>query len=92
MATKDNRQQTAEVLEAKLLERFGAERPFTVPEGEPFERAEASSPTDLAMDCGCRTCRLYRCWRHALREPLQGTINGCRGHSVHRRRSGLLYD
>ena len=33
MKTTDYRQQTAEELEAKLLERFGADTHFTVPEG-----------------------------------------------------------
>ena len=33
MKQTDYRQQTTEELEEKLLSRFGAERPFTVPEG-----------------------------------------------------------
>ena len=69
MATKDNRQQTAEVLEAKLLERFGAERPFTVPEGY-FESLTGRVMSRLNE----RKRRRQQIWRWTAAAVLAGCI------------------
>ena len=59
MKTTDNKQQTMEQLEEKLLSRFGTERPFTVPDGY-FE-----SLTDRVMSRIAQRKRRRLVWRWA---------------------------
>ena len=66
--TTDNRQQTVEELEAKLLERFGQKTPFAVPEGY-FEGL-----TDRVMSRVPKRKRRHLVWRWAAAAILVGCV------------------
>lgn len=68
MKTAENRQRTADELEAKLLSRFGTERPFTVPEGY-FE-----SLTERVMSRVAQRKRRRLVWRWAAAAVLVGCV------------------
>ena len=68
MKTTDNRQQTIEQLEEKLLSRFGTERPFTVPDGY-FE-----SLTDRVMSRIVQRKHHRLIWRWAAAAILVGCV------------------
>lgn len=68
MKTTDNRQQTIEQLEEKLLSRFGTERPFSVPNGY-FE-----SLTDRVMGRIAQRKRRRLVWRWAAAAIFVGCI------------------
>ncbi len=68
MKTTDNRQQTTEQLEEKLLSRFGTERHFTVPDGY-FE-----SLTDRVMSRVAQRKRRRLLWRWAAAAVLVGCM------------------
>lgn len=68
MKTTDDRQQTIEQLEEKLLLRFGTERPFTVPDGY-FE-----SLTDRVMSRVVQRKRRRLIWRWAAAAILVGCV------------------
>ena len=68
MNATDNRQQTTEQLEEKLLSRFGAERHFTVPDGY-FE-----SLTDRVMSRIAQRKRRRLVWRWAAAAILVGCV------------------
>ena len=68
MKTTDNKQQTMEQLEEKLLSRFGTERPFTVPDGY-FE-----SLTDRVMSRIAQRKRRRLVWRWAAAAILVGCV------------------
>ena len=68
MKTTDNSQQTINQLEEKLLSRFGAERPFTVPEGY-FEALPNKVMSRVAQR---RRRRLV--WRWAAAAVLVGCV------------------
>ena len=62
------RQMTTEELEAKLLSRFGAEKPFTVPEGY-FDNLPGKVTGRIAQR---KRCRLV--WRWAAAAVLVGCV------------------
>ena len=68
MKTTDNSRQTTEELEAKLLERFGQETPFTVPDGY-FDGL-----TDRVMSRVARKKHRRQVWRWAAAAVLVGCV------------------
>ena len=78
MKTTDNRPQTAEELEAKLLSRFGTERPFSVPEGY-FEGLTERVMAGIAQN-SAKERRFFlspRLWKRWGRLAAAAALVGC---------------